>query len=163
MRQSLEQQMVFGEVDIAKVQISTKSRDDIPQVLLGLQHIYKNQLLRDQVFKELHDHVGKSKNTKTGRPGMDLWHIFVLGTLRLTINCDYDRLLELANNHQTLRQMLGHGPFNEEEYQLQTVKDNVKILTEEVLSQINTMVVNAGHVFLKKKTKRSSQGVIRLL
>ncbi|MGK0183404.1 MAG: IS5 family transposase, partial [Halioglobus sp.] len=51
MRQSLEQQMFFGEVDISKVQISTKSRDDIPQVLLGLQHIYQKQSLRDQVFK----------------------------------------------------------------------------------------------------------------
>ncbi|MFT5317555.1 MAG: hypothetical protein ACI8RA_000804 [Chlamydiales bacterium] len=151
MRQSLEQQMVFGEVDISKVQISTKSRDDIPQVLLGLQHIYQKQSLRDQVFKELHDHVGKSKNTKTGRPGMDLWHVFVLGTLRLTINCDYDRLVELANNHQTLRQILGHSPFNEEEYQLQTVKDNVRILTQEILNKINTLVVNAAHAFFKKK------------
>ncbi|MFT4553949.1 MAG: hypothetical protein ACI9S8_002594 [Chlamydiales bacterium] len=63
MRQSLEQQMFFGEVDISKMQISTNSRDDIPQVLLGLQNIYQKQSLRDQVFKELHDHVGKSKTT----------------------------------------------------------------------------------------------------
>jgi len=26
-----------------------------------------------------------------GRPGLDLWHILVLGIVRLALDCDYDR------------------------------------------------------------------------
>ncbi len=40
---------------------------------------------------------------------MDLWKILVLGTLRLNCNFDYDKVHGLANNHRTLRLMLGHA------------------------------------------------------
>ncbi len=43
-----------------------------------------------------------------GRPSIDQWCILVLGTLRLGLNANYDRIQELANEHQTLRMMLGH-------------------------------------------------------
>lgn len=33
-------QMLFGQIDISKIEFNPKSRDDIPQVLRGLQHIY---------------------------------------------------------------------------------------------------------------------------
>ena len=54
--------------------------------------------------------------------------------MRLNLNCDYDRLQKLANEHRTLRQMLGHGFLDgEKHYALQTIKDNVSLLSEEVL------------------------------
>ncbi len=34
-----------------------------------------------------------------GRPGMTLWRILVLGTLRLGDNKDFDSVHELANQH----------------------------------------------------------------
>ena len=40
----------------------------------------------------------------TGRPGLDLWHILVLGVVRLALGCDYDRLAYLANYDALLRQ-----------------------------------------------------------
>ena len=43
---------------------------------------------------------------------MDQWSILVLGTLRLGLNSDYDRILELANQHRTLSEMLGLGCFD---------------------------------------------------
>ena len=43
---------------------------------------------------------------------MDQWSILVLGTLRLSLNADYDRIQELANQHRTLKMMLGHGLFD---------------------------------------------------
>ena len=53
---------------------------------------------------------------------MELWKILVLGTLLLNCNWDYDKLLEIANNHMTLRKMLGHGFFDEDsKYALQTL------------------------------------------
>ena len=73
--------------------------------------------------------------------------------LRLCINCDYERLLELANEHGTLRQTLGHGPFDKHVYRLQTVCDNVSLLTLEILDLVNPVVVNAGHQLVKKKRR----------
>ena len=48
----------------------------------------------------------------------------------MNLNWDYDRLEEMANNHKTIRKMLGHGSFGDNyEYKLQTLKDNVYLLT----------------------------------
>jgi hypothetical protein len=86
---------------------------------------------------------------------MEQWKILVLGVLRLNLNCDYDRLHELANNNKTLRQMLGHATFADEyQYNLQTLKDNVSLLSPDILDRINELVVNAGHRLVKKKTKK---------
>ncbi len=35
------------------------------------------------------------KTRATGRPGMDLWKILILGTLRLNCNWDYDKVHEI--------------------------------------------------------------------
>ena len=40
MRLVINPQAQFGEVNIADIQLDPKSRDDIPQLLRGLQHIY---------------------------------------------------------------------------------------------------------------------------
>lgn len=83
---------------------------------------------------------------------MDLWILLVLGILRVGLNCDYDRLHELANEHKTIRSMLGHSDWQEDnQYSLQTLKDNVMLLTEDMLSDINKIAVSAGHGLVKKK------------
>ena len=120
MRQPLDPQKQLGEVDISEIRFNERSRDD-PRILCGLQHIYTTPELRQAVFQILEQAIPENINHNNGRPGMDLWRMLVPGTLRLTINCDYDRLLELANEHGTLRQMLGHGPYDEHTYRLQTV------------------------------------------
>jgi hypothetical protein len=82
---------------------------------------------------------------------MEQWKILVLGTLRLGLNADYDRILELANQHATIRKMLGHGDWADEtRYSLQTLKENVRLLTPEILDRINQVVVHAGHQLVKK-------------
>jgi hypothetical protein len=142
----------LGAIDISKITFNHRSRDDIPQVLRGLQHIYTNVELRNQVFDLLDQNVNPKKNKNNGRPGMELWRILVLGCLKLSLNADYDRICELANEHTTLRQMLGHSDkFSQHEYQLQTIKDNVKLLTPELLEKINQIVVNGGHAVIDKK------------
>ena len=40
MRKAIENQIEFGEVEIPSIQLNMKSRDDIVQILLGLQHLY---------------------------------------------------------------------------------------------------------------------------
>ncbi len=50
MRKVIEPQMQMGEQDIGSIQLDLKSRDDIPQILLGLQHIYTTPELRKAVW-----------------------------------------------------------------------------------------------------------------
>jgi len=42
--------MKLGELAIADIKLDPKSRDDIPQILRGLQHIYTTPELRGAVF-----------------------------------------------------------------------------------------------------------------
>lgn len=156
-------QLQLGEQDISEIYLDPKSRDDIPQILRGLQHIYTTPELRAAVFKILEEIVPVNIDSQNGRPGMTLWKILVLGVLRLDLNCDYDRLLELANNHKTIRQMLQHGMIDDnKEYKLQTLKENVSLLTPEILDKLNQVVINAGHKLLKKKAKACVVDVIHL-
>ena len=155
MRKVIDLQMRFGETPIDKIKFDLRARDEVPKLLIGLQHIYCTPELREEVFNILEDLVPEQTNSKNGRPGMDLWKILVLGTVRLNCNWDYDKLQDIANNHRNIRQMLGHGMMdNDATYPLQTLKDNVSLLTPEVLEKINKVVVEAGHkLILKKKLK----------
>lgn len=152
-------QMQIGEVDISQIKFNPKSRDDIPKILRGLQYIYVNISVREEIFSLLEKNISPKINKNNGRPGMELWKIFVMGVLRLDLNCDYDRLQELVNHHGTIRQMLGHGTFDSEgNYELQTIKDNVSLLTPELLGEINQVVVKAGHQLVKKKENDPLRG-----
>jgi transposase, IS5 family len=157
MRQVIDPQLMLDGVDIGAIYLDPKSRDDIPQLLRGLQHIYTQPELRERVFAILREVIpqrvtGQGKaDAGTGRPGMEQWRILVLGVVRLALNADYDRIQELASQHKTLRQMLGHGDWSDTtQYKLQTLKDNLRLFTPEILDRINQEVVNAGHVLVKK-------------
>jgi len=161
-----ELQKDMGRISVEDIQINPKSRDDIPQILLGLQHIYTTPTLKKDVFSILAELRPASKsnpaelsNPDNGRPGMDQWKILVLGALRLGLNTDYDRICELANEHNTIRQMLGHGGWEDpSSYELQTIKDNLGLFTSEVLDRINQIVVKAGHTLLKKSPETELSG-----
>jgi chloramphenicol 3-O-phosphotransferase len=152
MRLVQARQLQIGEKDISKIKLDVKSRDDIPQILLGLQYLYSNEAIREEIFEVLEKLVPEGIDKKNGRPGMYLWRILVLGSLRLNLNWDYSRLQEMANNHKTIREMLGHGLLDDDYYyNHQTLQDNISLLTPEVLAEVNTVVVKAGHKLLKKK------------
>ena len=158
MRVIQSQQMFLGEVDIAQIRFDSKSRDDIPKLLKGLQFVYTHASLRSAIFELLGSQIAPTVDKANGRPGMPLWTILVCGVLRLDLNCDYDRLHELVNQHQSIRQMLGHGAFSDERYHFQTLKDNVGLLTPELLDQINQLICQAGHVLVKKKADEPLRG-----
>ena len=150
--------MTFGQTPIDQIKIDMRARDEIPKLLLGLQHIYCDQSLRQKVFDILTDMIPESTDSKNGRPGMDLWKILVMGVIRLNCNWDYDKLQEMVNNHKTIRQMLGHGMMdNDIAYPLQTLKDNVRLMTPDILDKINTLVVQEGHKLLMKKKLRTME------
>lgn len=154
MRTVIEEQMKIGETDISQIQFDLQSRDEIPKLLMGLQYIYTIPELRTAVFDLLEGLTPPHVAPDVGRMGMTYWKILVFGTLRLACNFDYDKLKEIADNHTTLRQMLGHGilDFNSH-YPLQTIKDNVSLLTPDVMNSINRFVVEFGHQLQGKSEK----------
>lgn len=159
MRDTIPAQRTIGEIDIADITLDVRSRDDIPLILLGLQHLYCTDDLRDKVFAIIKDLLpmqvvdGQTQpvSAELGCPGMNQWAILVLGCVRLGLNADYDRLHELANQHRTLRLMLGLADWEEKTFSLQTLKDNLALFTPEILARINQAVVEAGYGLLGKK------------
>ena len=159
MRKIMEMQLKFDQVDISKIEIDLRNRDEIPKLLLGLQFIYGNREVRNKVFDMLKEIVPKGIDFRNGRPGMDLWKILVLGTLRLNCNWDYDKVHDAANNHKTIREFLGHSIFEfDQRYSLQAIKDNVALMTPELVDRINQVVIQAGYKFMRKTSEEGLSG-----
>jgi len=132
--------------------------------LLGLQYIYTPPELRERIFALLErvlttrrgqglteQERGQPADPNRGRPGMEQWKILVLGVLRLELHTDYDRIHERANQHGTLRQIQGHSDWcDDAHHSLQSIKDNLMLLTPELFDQINQEAVKAGHALVKK-------------
>lgn len=154
MRQRFEQQHTLGITPISEVKFRAHSRDELPPVLKALQYIYVTRELNEAIFTLLENKITRSKK-KTGRKGMDLWHILVLAVARHTLSTNWDRLEDLANNHKLLRQIMGvhveKFGIEEIEFAYQTIADNVGLIDEQLLQQINLLVVQHGHNMLKKK------------
>jgi len=154
-RKVIEPQMKLGQVDISEIEFDLSSRDEIPRLLMGLQYIYCTPEVREEVFRILEEMIPRGIDANTGRPGMVMWKILVLGTLRLNCNWDYDKAKEIADHHDTLRMMLGHGADEKDyRYPLQTIKDNVSLFTPAVLDKINQVVVKAGHELVREKGEK---------
>jgi transposase, IS5 family len=153
MRRRFDVQLALGQVPIERVQIPLKSRDELPPILGGLQWIFQTPEINEQVFALLESKLLAGKKA-TGRPGLHLWQILVLGVVRLGLDCDYDRLEDLANHHTLLRQILGVPPLpgaNETLFHHKTLSENVCHLDEELLAEINAVIVQAGRNVFKKK------------
>ena len=161
MRQRFEQQMNLRTVAIADVKFSLKSRDGLYAVLKALQYIFITPDLNEQVFALLEKKICSGKK-KTGRKGMDLWHILVLAVVRHSCNTDWDELETWSNHHDLVRGVMGvHATaFIEDEkmeFHYQNILDNVSLVDEALLKEINLLVVGAGHKLIKKKEEEALQ------
>jgi hypothetical protein len=155
MRQRFARQLDLGQTPIEDVPIPLKSRDELPPVLRGLQWIFQTPEINEQVFQLLEQKVIGTKKA-TGRPGMDLWHVLVLGVVRLALDCDYDRLEYLVHHDTLLRRIMGlethfSGAFGQG-FHHKTLSENVCHVDDALLTEINAIVVQAGRPLLKKKT-----------
>ena len=155
MRKRFEQSPELDFCPISEVQINTKTRHQLAPLLIALQYIFIDTDLSEQVFSILEKKILQSKKN-TGRLGMTMWEILVLGVVRLNLDIDYDFLLDHANNHNELRGVLGVQTKKvffegQKEYKYQTMVDNVSLLDADLIAQINVVLVKAGHSILKKK------------
>ena len=137
-----------------EVQVPTHTRDELPPVLATLQWIFCTPQINQEIFALLEQAISKNKKA-TGRPGMDLWHVLVLAVVRLTLDCDYDRLAHVANYERLVRQIMGISTWLDNPGQIQfhakTICDNTKLLSDTLLAQMNQVVIQHGHHLVKKK------------
>ena len=79
MRKVIEEQSWLGSVDIGAIKLNAKSRDDIPAILIGLQAIWKDEAAREELLRLPEARILPDRRRDTGRPGMQLWRILVMG------------------------------------------------------------------------------------
>jgi hypothetical protein len=154
MRQPFNPQPGLNVIPIEKIILPLKSRDELPPILAGLQWIWIHPTLKPAIFALLEAKIVAGKKA-TGRPGMELWQILVLGLVRLGLDTNWDRMEYLANYDTLLRQMLGveQNPWGEEAklFHHQTLRDNVALVDQELLQQINALVAASGREVFRKK------------
>jgi hypothetical protein len=154
MRHPFQAQPDLQLTPIEKIRLPLKSRDELPPILAGLQWIWMHPTLKAEILALLEAAVLADKKI-TGRTGMNLWQILVLGVVRLGLDADWDRLEHIANYDALVRQMLEvpAAPWGEEDKRFghQTLRDNVALLDDELLQAINARIAAAGReVFAKK-------------
>jgi hypothetical protein len=158
MRKRFEQQMTLGSIPIGETKITTKKRSGaLPGLCAALKEIFINPEWNERVFEILEAKIMADKK-RTGRPGMDLWQIFVLSQVRLCQNISYDDLHHIANNDHLIRQIMGvERGFGYERHELeyQNIVDNVSLLDDETLRELNQIIVEFGHEVFKKKEEEA--------
>jgi IS5 family transposase len=143
---------------IGEVELNLNCRDEIIPILRALQHVYGDAVLRRELLALVGKDVNQDTSRKHGRRGMNYWEITVLAAARLGCNLDYDKLQDLAENHRTLRQVMGIGGWEEKvDFDWRRIEDNVTKLRPETLKKINNLVVSAGHE-LEPKAIESVRG-----
>ena len=120
--------------------IDYHTTNKINKLVIGLNEIMSHSQLHDEVLKKIEECVNPSK---LGRPGMNLWSMFVLGTFRIVCNYSYAILYDLVKNHKSLRQLLEFKDESEY-YPESTLKDNIKLINSSILNDINKLIVNYG-------------------
>lgn len=154
MRKRFEQQLGLGQLPIEEIQINPKSNNSVDELVVALKSIYCNKEYNEKIFNILEKYINTGTH-RTGRTGMDLWSIFVLSQVRLCLNTSYDVLHNLANNHRSMRHLMGVEKgfgFEPLEFEYQNIYDNVSMLSDELIAEINRIILDFGHgeVFKKK-------------
>ena len=106
--------------------------------------------MRDAILGAIARDVNGKSDATRGRPGMSYWEILVLAGARLGCGYDYDELQDLAENHHTLRQVMGIGDWESAEkdkkrFDWRRIESNVNLLRPETIEQLNQAIINEGH------------------
>jgi transposase, IS5 family len=146
MRLALPQQRLDC-LPVTEVPLNLNCRDEIIPILRALQHLYGNVPLRRELLGLVGKDVNQTTSRKQGRRGLSYWEITVLAGVRLGCNLDYDKLQDLAENHRSLRRIMGIGDWQDAEvdFDWRRLQDNLIKLRPETLKKLNDLVVTAGH------------------
>ena len=159
MRKTYSDQLRFDCLPIEQVTLNLECRDEIVPILAGLQHLYSQNELRDQITQLIADDVNETTRDDIGREGLSYWQILVLGVVRLGCNLNYDKLQDLCENHRSLRGMLNVGDWDGTSFRWQRIRDTLCLLKPATLEKINELMVNHGqslHGEARKKVRADS-------
>jgi hypothetical protein len=131
---------------ISDVKLNLECRDEIIPILRALQHLYAHDSLRRELLALVGKDVNGDTSRKHGRRGMNYWEITVLASARLGCDLDYDKLQDLAENHRSLRYIMGIGDWQDEvDFDWRRIEDNLTKLRPATLQKLSALVVKAGH------------------
>jgi len=131
---------------VAALPLNLNCRDEIIPILRALQHVYGQLPLREAIVELVGKDVNRDSSADCGREGLSYWAITVLAAVRLGCNFDYDRLQDLAEQHRSLRLMMGIGDWDQRtDFDWRRIRDNLCLLRPQTLEQINHLIVAAGH------------------
>jgi transposase, IS5 family len=151
MRLALHEQPRLDCPPVDAVPLNLNCRDEIIPILRALQHVYGQVSLRRDILELVGKDVNAGSSPNCGREGLSYWTIMVLAAVRLGCNFDYDKLQDLAEQHRTLRLMMGIGDWQEQEdFDWRRIRDNLCLLQPATLEKINHLVVAAGHQLAPK-------------
>lgn len=146
MRRPFDPQLRFDCPGIRDVRLNTECRDEIIPILRALQHIYARPDLRDELLDAVARDVNGTTRADQGRPGMDYWSILVLGAVRLGCDLDYDRLQNLAEEHRSLRRIMGiDGWCDGRTFDWRCLRHNIGLLSPDTIERLNHLIVAEGH------------------
>ena len=131
-----------------------------PPVLLALQTIFTTPKYHRRMFEIIEPAIVGGKQQR-GREGMTIWEAIVLSVIRLTLNTNYDRLQWVSNYDKCVRQLMGieadghgfSGPAKQ--YSSTALKENIGLLEQDTIDQINSLVLEVGQDYLKKRQRSS--------
>jgi hypothetical protein len=150
MRIAFDPQLRLDCPAVAEVRLNTDCRDEIVPILRALQHIYGCPELRDQLLDAVAQDVNAITRADQGRWGMDYWSILVLGAVRLGCNLDYDRLQNLAEEHRSLRRIMGiDGWCDDPSFDWRCLRDHITLLSPDTLERLNHLIVAEGHRLIR--------------
>jgi hypothetical protein len=159
MLKRFETELAIGQLLIEDTP-TPRSRDGLVSLVIALRELYKNIPYRDRILEILENKLIQGKPC-TGRPGMNLWPLFVLAQIRLSKQLSYDELHTQANYNKLVRQVMGverMAGFDEVHFPYQTIVDKVSLLDDASLRAINEVIVSFAHgeVFKKKEAEALS-------
>jgi IS5 family transposase len=146
MRIAFDPQLRLDCTSVLDVRLNTACRDEIIPILTALQHIYSRPALRDSLLDAVAQDVNGVCSADRGRPGMQYWSILVLGAVRLGCDLNYDRLQNLAEEHRSLRLIMGIGDWRDEpNFDWRCLRDNIALLSPDTIERLNHLIVGEGH------------------
>ncbi len=154
MRKAFPIQRRLDAPSIKNIPLNFECRDEIVPILTALQHIYGQPSLRSQILDLIEADVNEHTRNDAGRTGMSYWQITVLASVRLGCNLDYDKLQDLAENHNNLRAMMGLGPWDQvTSFNWQRIRDNICLIKPETIDAISHLIVLSGHALAPEAVK----------
>jgi transposase, IS5 family len=142
----LHAQQRLDLVPLLMVKLNPRSRDETVKLIRGLQGVYADVDARTAILDLIAKDVLQKARRDVGRPGMDLWSIFVLLCCREALRVDYDRLEDLAKHHALIRAAMGLGEWQlDYSFDWTRIWRNVRKVRAETVAEISRRVVQLGH------------------